>query len=342
MSFAQNGEDVRLWRAFSDRDSGFYVEVGGWDPQVDSASRLFYGRGWSGIVLEPVAEKAEPYALARPRDQVVQALAGARPGEARFYVFPDTGLSTTVAEHAQRHKEAGWICIERELPVVTLDSVLDEAGAGEIHFMLIDVEGAEKEVLTGLDLHRHRPWLLVVEATLPNSTTQSYESWDDMITSQDYAFAAFDGLNRYYVSTEHAELAERISLPPNVHDGFVSLPEYQYRLASQAFRAEADAAGRERDLALVRVELLAAQLAAARRWRDEAVQEAEAARHQVAQLRAAASQREAELQAALADRAQQCEDLAARNAQTQEELQRLQGSRSWRVTAPLRRLTGER
>ena len=39
-----------------------------------------------------------------------------------------------------------------------------------IHFLKIDVEGAEAEVLEGLNLERIRPWIIVIEANEPNST----------------------------------------------------------------------------------------------------------------------------------------------------------------------------
>src|SRR5688572_4513997 len=48
-SFAQNGEDVRLWRIFANQGPGFYVDVGAGDPTADSVTRLFYDSGWTGI-----------------------------------------------------------------------------------------------------------------------------------------------------------------------------------------------------------------------------------------------------------------------------------------------------
>jgi len=48
------------------------------------------------------------------------------------------------------------------VPARTLSSVLDEAGAPEIDFLSLDVEGFEPDVLRGLDLARHAPrWILV-------------------------------------------------------------------------------------------------------------------------------------------------------------------------------------
>jgi hypothetical protein len=41
VSYAQNFEDVMLWRAFRDVEQGFYVDLGAQDPLVDSVSLAF-------------------------------------------------------------------------------------------------------------------------------------------------------------------------------------------------------------------------------------------------------------------------------------------------------------
>ena len=48
ISHAQNFEDVRLWRAFSDIREGRYLDIGTQDPVRDSVSHAFYERGWRG------------------------------------------------------------------------------------------------------------------------------------------------------------------------------------------------------------------------------------------------------------------------------------------------------
>ena len=54
VSYAQNGEDVVLFRALGGVESGRYVDVGANDPVADSISYAFYLRGWSGITIDPV------------------------------------------------------------------------------------------------------------------------------------------------------------------------------------------------------------------------------------------------------------------------------------------------
>ncbi len=52
-SYAQNFEDVMLWRALRHIDQGYYIDVGAWSPELDSVTKAFYEHGWHGINVEP-------------------------------------------------------------------------------------------------------------------------------------------------------------------------------------------------------------------------------------------------------------------------------------------------
>ena len=73
------------------------------------------------------------------------------------------------------------------------------------------MEGFEGEVLKGMDFMRWRPWVLVIEATLPNSRVSNHSAWEHLVTSCNYQFAWFDGLNRYYVAAVHAHLGAALT-----------------------------------------------------------------------------------------------------------------------------------
>jgi hypothetical protein len=42
ISYAQNFEDVMLWRALQHVERGFYIDVGANDPTIDSVTKAFY------------------------------------------------------------------------------------------------------------------------------------------------------------------------------------------------------------------------------------------------------------------------------------------------------------
>ena len=53
-SYAQNFEDVILYRALGSIRNGFYIDVGAQHPEIDSVSKAFYDLGWRGVHVEPV------------------------------------------------------------------------------------------------------------------------------------------------------------------------------------------------------------------------------------------------------------------------------------------------
>ena len=227
VSYAQNGEDVVLWRALGSISAGRYVEVGANHPSHDSVTRAFYDHGWSGITIEPVPYFADLQRAERPRDHLVQAaITNSGPGEITLHVVPGTGLSTIVDAVSDRHAAAGIEHIDLVVPTMRLDDVLAEGGGTdqEIHFMLIDVEGAEHDVLQSVDLGRWRPWVLVVESTAPASTVTTHNDWEPELLARGYEYCLFDGISRFYVAAEKADLLRAaLSYPVCVWDDYQTL-----------------------------------------------------------------------------------------------------------------------
>jgi hypothetical protein len=120
----------------------------------------------------------------------------------------------------------------------TLSSILSRNRVEVIHFLKIDVEGAERAVLSGMDLSAIRPWIILVESTIPNSPIENYLEWESLITSKDYKYVYFDGLNRYYIAEEHDDLRRHFHVPPNVFDDFIQsrIFDLEERIATTARR----------------------------------------------------------------------------------------------------------
>lgn len=225
VSYAQNGEDVVLWRALRHVSGGTYVEIGANHPDDDSATRAFYDRGWSGLTVEPVAAFAALHRESRPRDTLVQAAVTAQAGDVTLHVIAGSGLSTLVDGVSDEHARHGIVHEDVTVPGVRLDTLLGTTGfiGQEIHFLLVDVEGAESDVLASVDLQTWRPWVLVIESTAPNSTTPTHAAWEPQVLAAGYELCLFDGVSRFYVATERAaELGGQLAYPACVLDGYTT------------------------------------------------------------------------------------------------------------------------
>lgn len=222
-SYAQNREDVLLDRLFPRGLKGFYIDVGANDPVANSVTKHFYDLGWRGVNVEPALSAFERLQELRPRDVNLNLGLSDREDTLTFHEFPPgiSGVSTFSAELAELQQEVGHGSQARPVPVTTLAKICAEHVDGEIDFLSIDVEGHELEVLDGGDWTRWRPRVVVVEATEPATTNPTHDRWEHVLVGAGYAFAAFDGLNRYYVRDEDAHLAAGLATPVNVNDRYV-------------------------------------------------------------------------------------------------------------------------
>ncbi len=245
ISYAQNFEDVMLWRALKHIEKGFYIDVGAASPDVESVTRAFYERGWQGINIEPNPEFYAQLLARRARDINLRVAVSDKTGPLIMNFLSDSGLasglSTLDAIIAQKHIRAGCTNEKQEVEVTTLSTLWKQyvPEGQEVHFLKVDVEGVEEAVLSGNDWSKYRPWIVVVEATLPMSQQESHEAWESILLTAGYRFAYADGLNRFYVADEHAELLLKFKYPPNFFDGFMSAAQQQAEARAHEVEAKA-------------------------------------------------------------------------------------------------------
>ena len=132
ISYAQNQEDVILWRVLRDVEHGFYVDVGAADPEELSVTRAFYDRGWSGINVEPLDQYFQRLVRDRPRDTNLKVAVGREAGVRTFHAIEGTGLSTLDAEIAARQQAAGWQV--HEIVGARADTVKDSGRLWTSHY----------------------------------------------------------------------------------------------------------------------------------------------------------------------------------------------------------------
>ncbi|PZO03510.1 MAG: FkbM family methyltransferase [Hyphomicrobiales bacterium] len=242
VSYAQNFEDVLLWRALKHVAAGFYIDVGAADPREGSVTQAFYERGWRGINIEPEAFFAERLRTQRPLDLNIQMAAGAKPGKATFHRIAGTGLSTLSGEIAELHSGSDYPQSENvDVDITTVFDLWTSNGSPDVHFLKIDVEGSERSVLEGCRLDVFRPWIVVIEATKPLSSELVREEFEDLLLGHRYERCWFDGLNDWYIPQERTkELIQHFQSPPNPFDNFVMSSLVDEIERRKGFQADAE------------------------------------------------------------------------------------------------------
>jgi FkbM family methyltransferase len=168
---------------------GVFVDVGAYDGINQSNSLYFERKGWRGVLIEPVPSAYEKCKQNRPLAQVVHAACVAQDYTGKEIALIDVGLMSLVegARNSEEEKQT-WIQRGEQLqkitckpciaPARTLTSILEEQNLSEIDLLLVDVEGYEFQVLSGLDFSRFRPKHIVIEDSGSTNIRNVLEKYD--------------------------------------------------------------------------------------------------------------------------------------------------------------------
>lgn len=211
-SNAQFAEDRILEAIFASRDHGYCVEVGANDGRTGSASYLFEKKGWDCLLVEPIPALVEE--IKRHRNcAVVNCAASSQEGEATFFVAENVeGMSTLdlSPDRLQWIERVGGKVKQITVRTARLDTLLDDAGIPEVHFITIDVEGHELEVLQGLSLDRYKPRVVIVENNSLNadSSLQHDSGVTRYMAEHGYVHFRRTGVNEWYARADDLDLAQ--------------------------------------------------------------------------------------------------------------------------------------
>lgn len=196
-SYAQDREDLIIAEILKDVKEGFYVDVGANSPTVYSVTKAFYEMGWNGINIEPLPDMYAELCADRERDINLNIGIGNAEGTMTLHI---EGMGSTLSDKVvsdNRMQDKPTMQIE----VDTLTNVITYYAPQEIHFLKIDVEGFERQVLEGYDFHI-RPWVICMESTKPNTEIPSYDEWEHILLNRGYVLKEAHGINRFYVDSE--------------------------------------------------------------------------------------------------------------------------------------------
>ncbi len=174
-SYALNELDIKLSKYLKHRN-GTFVEVGANDG-LKQTNTLYFEKnyGWRGLLIEPVPDLADQCRTNRPNCIVENVALVSSDFEHESVTLRYCNLMSVVAgamksqDEENEHIRKGCAVqnvetYDIEVKVATLSQILDKHNYTDIDLLSLDVEGYEANVLNGLDLERHGPAYILVEA----------------------------------------------------------------------------------------------------------------------------------------------------------------------------------
>lgn len=203
-AFEALGSDRYSWPALNDLDrklagilpaSGTYLEIGAADGYTQSNTYFLERiRGWTGILVEPVPRQQRACRRLRRNSYCVNVACVAS-NEVGSVAMAEQRLMSVVLDRPVSRPGTRVSARKHVFHVnaATLSAVIDGSPYSGVDFISIDVEGAELDVLAGLDLSRHAPRWLLVETDHIDEVARRCEPWGlhlhSQLTHHDYLFA---------------------------------------------------------------------------------------------------------------------------------------------------------
>jgi len=251
VSQAMNFEDVMLWRVLRHVEQGFYIDVGAAEwPDKSSATAFFYHQGWSGINITRNPEIFSVLLDQRVRDLCVLMKAPKNNEMAPVSDCCDHGQPSSVIEDRawiiNGHAGDGIDVASDRLSEVIEKNVPENQA---IHFMILNRDGFDSQIVAGYDWSRFRPWIILVQSARKQSDTECSDHYSSILVTAGYQFVYADGYSRFYLEERWLIFSDLFKYPPNISDNFITVS--QARADQARHHAESQVAALSADLSRV-------------------------------------------------------------------------------------------
>jgi len=175
--------EVEGLQRYLDFEGGYFIEAGANDGFRQSNTYFLERfRGWRGVLVEPIPELYDRCVRERAKSLCFNCALVDPQSAGQTVIMRFGDLESHLAGPDDLPADAaianwGWSrAYDVAVPTRTLTQVLDEAAAPHWDFLSLDLEGHEEQALAGLDLDRHRPRYILVEAVPPDNRLPRLQS----------------------------------------------------------------------------------------------------------------------------------------------------------------------
>ena len=214
---SQYGEDALVWELTGGQTEGHFVEAGAVDGLRLSVTAAFESIGWTGLLVEPIADAAARCKTNRPGSRTIRAALASEAAEGVSFnevrgaeVYSARQLNET---HRHLAESQGGTVTTVSVRAITLDQALEEASADDwpsIDLVVLDLEGGETDALHGFDLGRWKPSIMILEDHDPPDRSALVE----VVTASGYRLAGSLQVNRVFVREDRDDvLARAVAIP---------------------------------------------------------------------------------------------------------------------------------
>ena len=203
-SYSQTGEDLIVNRILNRLkiSNPYYLDLGGYHPHIMSNTYHFYEKGSNGLIVEANPNLIPAFKKYRPKDKVENIGVCGIDGDGmslKFYEFENQTVSTfSEVEKNKLLYKGEKLLTEHLITMYTLNQIINQFCKKKPHFVSIDLEGIDLEVLQSYNFDTYMPLVFCIEtAQMPEDTKN--QKIIDLMNSKGYLLLADTYINSIFV-----------------------------------------------------------------------------------------------------------------------------------------------
>ena len=157
-------EDLAILKFFKNKKKGFYVDIGCYHPTHINNTYLLYKKGWNGINIDVSQFSIDLFKFMRPDDLNYKCAVSETNKKVNLYYQKEHSQLTSINKLTAKKFIKGRLK-KKIINSYSLEEILSwgKYKDYEIDFLDVDVEGADLQVLKGLNFSKRKPKLICVE-----------------------------------------------------------------------------------------------------------------------------------------------------------------------------------
>ena len=158
------GEDLAALKFFKNEKKGFYVDIGCYHPTHINNTYLLYKKGWNGINIDVSQFSIDLFKFMRPDDLNYKCAVSETKKKVNLYYQKEHSQLISINKLTAKKFIKGRLK-KKIINSFSLEEILSwgKYKDYEIDFLDVDVEGADLQVLKGLNFSKRKPKLICVE-----------------------------------------------------------------------------------------------------------------------------------------------------------------------------------
>ena len=166
MSTSQLGQDLEVLKVYTNKENGFFIEIGASDGiELSNTYLLETKYNWKGICCEPIPSRFEQLVKNRPHSFCCKEAVYSQSGLTVTFDIASWDVLSGISTHIDKFKDkVNENKTSIQVQTITLIDLLDKVNAPSfIEYLSLDTEGTEYEILKNFDFDRYTFGLIDIE-----------------------------------------------------------------------------------------------------------------------------------------------------------------------------------